>query len=70
MPLTAKGREILAKMEERYGHDKGKSVFYASKAKGTITAVDADVEPVAENPASLDSVVAACDDYDRKHACG
>lgn len=68
MPLTAKGREILAKMEERYGSDKGKEVFYASRNKGTITGVD-DV-PVSSNPASLDAVVKACDDYDGKHGCG
>ena len=37
MPLTAKGKKILAKMKEHYGVEKGKRVFYASqkKLKGT-----------------------------------
>jgi hypothetical protein len=39
-PLTKKGNKILAAMRERYGKKKGKSVFYASKNKGTIAGVD------------------------------
>lgn len=66
MPLTAKGQEILAKMEERYGEAKGKSVFYASRNKGTVTGVD------AEAPATvgLDAVLRLCNDYDKEHECG
>jgi hypothetical protein len=40
MPLTDKGAEIKAAMEDQYGKEKGESVFYASKNKGTITGVD------------------------------
>jgi hypothetical protein len=39
MPLTDKGRKIMASMESEYGEKKGKSVFYASANKGTITGV-------------------------------
>jgi 8-oxo-dGTP pyrophosphatase MutT (NUDIX family) len=46
MPLTAKGEKILASMTKEYGAERGKEVFYASKAKGTITGVDsAELEP-------------------------
>lgn len=37
MPLTAKGKRILANMKKQYGAEKGKQVFYASQEKGTIT---------------------------------
>jgi hypothetical protein len=40
MPLTAKGRKIMAAMQSEYGAAKGKRVFYASRNKGTITGVD------------------------------
>lgn len=40
MPLTEKGTEIMNAMQKQYGTAKGKSVFYASKNKGTITGVD------------------------------
>lgn len=40
MPLTKKGAKIMESMEEEYGHEKGKKVFYASKNKGTIKGVD------------------------------
>jgi uncharacterized protein len=40
MPLTAKGRKILAAMQEEYGEEEGKRVFYASKNAGKITGVD------------------------------
>jgi hypothetical protein len=41
MPLTAKGRKIMAAMKSKYGAKKGESVFYASKNKGTISGVEA-----------------------------
>lgn len=41
MPLTSKGQEIKSAMEREYGKEKGTSVFYASRNKGTITGVDA-----------------------------
>ena len=41
MPLTTKGQEILSKMREEYGQEKGTSVFYASRNAGKITGVDA-----------------------------
>ena len=48
MPLTDKGRKILAEMQEQYGEEKGKQVFYASKNAGRITGVDN--TPSEENP--------------------
>lgn len=39
MPLNAKGEKIKAAMEHQYGAEKGKSVFYASENKGTISGV-------------------------------
>ena len=39
MPLTAKGRRIMAAMKKGYGAKKGESVFYASANKGTIKGV-------------------------------
>jgi hypothetical protein len=36
MPLTAKGRKIMAAMRKTYGPKKGKAVFYASQNKGTV----------------------------------
>ena len=40
MPLTEKGKKIENAMEKEYGEKKGKSVFYASKNKGTIKGVE------------------------------
>jgi hypothetical protein len=40
MPMTKKGREIMAAMKQQYGEEKGEKVFYASRNKGTITGVD------------------------------
>lgn len=40
MPLTKKGKEILAAMKKEYGSKKGESVFYASRNKGKIKGVD------------------------------
>ena len=37
MPLTRKGHVIKKAMEDHYGKDGGKHVFYASQNKGTIT---------------------------------
>lgn len=34
MPLTEKGKKVLANMKKEYGAKKGKSVFYASINKG------------------------------------
>lgn len=39
MPLTSKGRSILAAMRKQYGK-RAKQVFYASRNKGTISGVD------------------------------
>lgn len=39
MPLTKKGKEIMASMIQEYGPEKGKQVFYASQNKGTIEGV-------------------------------
>ena len=40
MPLTSKGRKILASMRKSYGEKKGEKIFYASKNKGTIKGVE------------------------------
>ena len=40
MPLTSKGKKIMASMKKRYGKKKGEEVFYASKNKGTIKGVE------------------------------
>lgn len=40
MPLTAKGKKIMASMRETYPtEEKAKEVFYASENKGTISGV-------------------------------
>lgn len=40
MPLTTKGKEIIASMEKTYDSpEKAKEVFYASENKGTIKGV-------------------------------
>ena len=36
MPLTKKGKKIMAAMKASYGPKKGKEVFYAAQNKGTI----------------------------------
>jgi hypothetical protein len=51
MPLTGKGEEILKNMQKQYGADKGKSVFYASKNKGTITGVESLQRPKSHRQA-------------------
>ena len=40
MPLTKKGKKIMAAMVNEYGAKKGKKVFYASRNKGTIKGVE------------------------------
>ena len=41
MPLTAKGKEIMASMVKSYGSvKKAKEVFYSSKNAGKIKGVD------------------------------
>jgi hypothetical protein len=37
MPLSKVGKRTLAAMKEKYGPDKGESVFYAAMNKGTIS---------------------------------
>lgn len=40
MPLTPKGRKIMASMKDEYGAKKGERVFYASVNKGKIKGVE------------------------------
>ena len=40
MPLTKKGKTIMANMVAEYGAKKAKAVFYASANKGRIKGVD------------------------------
>lgn len=53
MPLTKKGVEVKKAMVKEYGSEKGKKVFYASEAKGTIKGVSKDktkgVKPAKEH---------------------
>ena len=44
MPLTEKGKKVMAAMVEQYGEEKAKRVFYAKKNKGDLTGVDAMIE--------------------------
>lgn len=39
MPLTEKGKKILAEMKKEYGAKKGTQVFYASANAGKIKGV-------------------------------
>lgn len=39
MPLTKKGTKIKKAMEEQYGKEAGRRVFYAAENKGTIKGV-------------------------------
>lgn len=39
MPLTAKGKKVLAAMRKEYGPKRGERVFYAAANKGTIKGV-------------------------------
>ena len=40
MPLTSKGRKVMAAMRKQYGKKRGTSVFYASRAAKKIKGVD------------------------------
>lgn len=40
MPLTKKGAKIKRQMQKKYGTNKGKQVFYASRNKGRIKGVE------------------------------
>ena len=40
VPLSKKGKKIMASMKAHYGSKKGRSVFCASKKKGNIKGVD------------------------------
>jgi hypothetical protein len=40
MPLTPKGKEIMASMVKQYGAKKAKEVFYSAKNSGRIKGVD------------------------------
>ena len=40
MPLNEKGKKIMKSMKKQYGEKRGKTVFYASKNKGTIKDVE------------------------------
>lgn len=59
MPLTKKGKEVMASMRETYGGKKKiEQVFYASKNKGKLTGVDAaKFRGALRRGASLDSAM-------------
>ena len=40
MALNEKGKKIMKSMKKQYGEKRGKTVFYASKNKGTIKGVE------------------------------
>lgn len=39
MPLNAKGKKILSRLEKEYGKERGKIVFYVSVNSGKIKGV-------------------------------
>jgi hypothetical protein len=39
MPLTDKGKKILKQMQNKYGKEKGRKVFYASINSGKLKGV-------------------------------
>jgi hypothetical protein len=41
MPLTKKGKKVMAAMEKEYGAEKGEEVFYASVNKGRVKGAEA-----------------------------
>ena len=45
MPLTPKGKKILRHMQQEYGPEKGRAVFYASINKGRLKGVEAVARP-------------------------
>jgi hypothetical protein len=53
MPLTGKGQKIMNAMQKKYGAEKGKQVFYASKNKGTISGVEEGVPEGIANTLKL-----------------
>lgn len=40
MPMTSKGKKIMANLKKEYGAGKGKEVFYAMRNAHKITGVD------------------------------
>ena len=40
MPLTKKGKKIMASMQAEYGKEKGQRVFYAMANSGKLKGVD------------------------------
>ena len=40
MPLNQKGRRIMESMKKQYGAKSARRIFFASKAKGAISAVE------------------------------
>jgi hypothetical protein len=40
MPLTKKGKKIYSAMQQEYGSEKGRRIFYAAANKGSIKGVD------------------------------
>lgn len=55
MPLTTKGRKIMASMQREYGAKRGERVFYASRNAGRITGVD----PESSGRSGLDKAMSA-----------
>lgn len=69
MPLTEKGEKILRSMQEEYGAEKGKEVFYASANAGKIAGVhDAAENEVSYYPALKTQLEACADALDGCHA--
>jgi hypothetical protein len=50
MPLTKKGKKIMAAMKSEYGPEKGERVFYASKNKGRIRGVEKHMPGMSVHP--------------------
>jgi hypothetical protein len=53
MPLTHKGEVIKKALQEEYGEERGESVLYAGKNKGTFTGIDQRARSLDEAPPSV-----------------
>lgn len=60
MPLTKKGRKIMSEMKDKYGEEKGESVFYASANAGKIKGVHRDSIQTPNGKKPLKKSAAGC----------
>jgi len=60
MPLTKKGKKVMAAMKASYGAKKGEKVFYASRNKGVIKGVERNIPGMSKH------YVVNCNEHSRK----